>query len=69
MALADNPLDKRHFHGALTRLSPYRIAPVQCRGCGEFIESSCQIIPGSKVCHRCWLTGIRDVDETPTLRP
>ncbi len=63
MSLTNNPMDKRHFHGALTRLSPYRIAPVQCIGCQEFIESACQIIPGSKVCRRCWLGGIRDIEE------
>ena len=55
---------KRNFHGALAEHSPFRIAPVTCIGpCGQIIESSCEIIPNSRVCHRCWLAGVRDLDE------
>ena len=58
-----HPNDKRNFHGALAKSSPYRIAPVTCRGCGRYITSSCEITPNSRVCHRCWVDGVRDPEE------
>lgn len=57
-----HPNDKRNFHGAMAKHSPYTIAPVRCLGCQELIQSACQIVPGSSVCHRCWLQGVRDED-------
>ena len=59
MTLAAN--DRRNWHGALAKTSPYRIAPVRCIGpCGRLIESACEITPGSHVCHVCWLAGVRE---------
>lgn len=61
-SLVDNPLDKRHFHGALARHSPFTFAPpAQCRGCGEMISSRCLMLPGDTVCHLCWIKGVRDI--------
>lgn len=65
MSYRDNPLDKRHFHGALANRSPFACRPVVCLGCNDLIQTSCLIWPAdSRICHACWLRGVRDPGKT-----
>lgn len=61
MSLTDNPRDKRHFHGVFATKGPFKIeVPVRCLVCSRLIDNACEIVPGSVVCHRCWLDGWRE---------
>lgn len=58
-------LGKREFHGALAKHSPFRIAPVQCTGCGTMFDNACEIL--DELCHGCWKKGVRQIKKVEVV--